>query len=187
MRLNLSAEGRRWQLGRFAPKNKGATDCSVAPRLVPSPRYFAKFKLLQGCESYASRNRDGRNDRSRVEADHALFRRAEAAYTSLIRRSGRAANDVALVGNGRECGQSEIISALRSGWRDSIGQDPVDQASASLGRKNTGTAGDGWRAQDKHRACISLCGISGLVRNLSSIHGTNRASCRRFVCRDTRT
>ena len=30
-----------------AAKAKGATDCSVAPRLVPSPRYFAKFKLLQ--------------------------------------------------------------------------------------------------------------------------------------------
>jgi len=25
-------------------KTKGATDCSVAPRLVPSPRYFAKLQ-----------------------------------------------------------------------------------------------------------------------------------------------
>ena len=31
----------------FAAKAKGATDFSVAPRLVPSPRYFAEIKLLQ--------------------------------------------------------------------------------------------------------------------------------------------
>ena len=32
----------RWRTMASRPKNKGATDFSVAPRLVPSPRYFAK-------------------------------------------------------------------------------------------------------------------------------------------------
>ena len=81
------------------PKNKGATDFSVAPRLVPSPRYFAKFKLLQLWPRCADASRmqviGAIAAVPRREVDHAIFDRAEAAYATLVECSRRAADGVA--------------------------------------------------------------------------------------------
>src|SRR5579864_2174260 len=97
------------------PKNKGATDCSVAPRLVPSPRYFAKFRLLQLWPCRADASRKGRLRSSvpgGVEVDHAIFVGAEAADTSLVESSGRAADGVAQERRGsRSAADSEVVSA----------------------------------------------------------------------------
>src|SRR3982751_353292 len=40
--------GRRWS-GISSTKNEGAVDCSTAPWLVPSPRYFAKLSGTDYC------------------------------------------------------------------------------------------------------------------------------------------
>jgi len=55
-------------------KNKGATDCSVAPGSVPSPRYFANFLLHDGVGQAGRRN--GGRCRSRSwyqEPEHGIL------------------------------------------------------------------------------------------------------------------
>src|SRR6202035_5345321 len=80
------------------PKSKkGATDFSVAPRVVPSPRYFAKFKLLQRwpCGAGASCPRCFRRGVPiRVVVDDTVFVRAKAAHATLVERTCCAADGV---------------------------------------------------------------------------------------------
>src|SRR5580704_19043448 len=82
-------------------KTKGATDCSVAPRLVPSPRYFAKFKLLQlwPCRTGAGRMycHGGHSSRCCDVVNYAVFDGAEAAHATLVEDSWRAADRVTCV------------------------------------------------------------------------------------------
>src|ERR1700677_758757 len=79
------------------PKAKGATDFSVAPRLVPSPRYFAKFELLQ---LWPGRAAAGGFDRFRsslpspVVMDPTIFARTKATHTGLVEGRSRAADGV---------------------------------------------------------------------------------------------
>src|ERR1700676_1279990 len=83
------------------PKSKkGATDFSVAPRLVPSPRHFAKIKLLQRwpCGAGASCPDCLRGGVPvRVVVDHTIFIRAKAAYAALVERSWRRTGGVTRV------------------------------------------------------------------------------------------
>jgi hypothetical protein len=94
MRLGLPGLQARRRPGTFAilaAKAKGATDFSVAPWLVPSPRYFAKLKLLQlrPCRTGADGNGCLRSGiPRRVEVDDAIFAGTEAAHTGLVEPSG---------------------------------------------------------------------------------------------------
>src|ERR1700724_2783415 len=99
------------------PKNKGATDRSVAPRLVPSPRYFAKFKLLQLLPGRSAAGRM-RNHRSRlrrliVSVDDAVFVRAERVHARCVERSRRAAGGVIQErGTTADVAEVEIVATL---------------------------------------------------------------------------
>ena len=66
----------------FAAENKGATDCSVAPRLVPSPRYFAK-RLLQSRQSRTTSSRRNTGGARVNVTDYTVRIRAEATYAAL--------------------------------------------------------------------------------------------------------
>src|SRR5207245_5853699 len=79
-------------------KTKGATDCSVAPGFVPSPRYFANFLLHDG----VSRTRAGRSSRfghisqcSLFEPEHGILHRAEIAVPGLVPGLGCGSSPVA--------------------------------------------------------------------------------------------
>jgi len=55
-------------------KQKGATDCSVAPGFVPSPRYFANFLLHDGVGQAGSRNHSRRSCRCfLLESEHGIL------------------------------------------------------------------------------------------------------------------
>src|ERR1700686_5246608 len=97
-------------------KTKGTTEFPLlSPWLVPSPRYFAKptqldrVRLVQVRQQHASRRSgDHRGRSSVVEADHAVFDRAEVTHAALVEYRGRAAHFVGLAGNP---GQSEVVTA----------------------------------------------------------------------------
>src|SRR5947199_9844434 len=66
-------------------KIKGATDCSVAPGFVPSPRYFANFLLHDGVGQAAPRSHFGLITRCPLfESEHGVLHRAEIADSGLV-------------------------------------------------------------------------------------------------------
>src|SRR5580704_4693571 len=96
-------------------KKQGATDFSVAPRLVPSPRYFANFRLqLRPRRTGADRIDDRRcTVVRRVGMDHAVFVGAEAAHARLVEGCGRSADGVPQVRDAsRDAGYAEVVAAL---------------------------------------------------------------------------
>jgi hypothetical protein len=90
-----------------AVKTKGTTEFPLlSPWLVPSPRYFAKLtqldrvRLVQVRQRHASRRSGDHRGRSRVvEADHAVFDRAEVTHAALVEYRGRTTHFVGLAGN----------------------------------------------------------------------------------------
>src|SRR5579885_2443421 len=113
---------------RFS-RNVGSSELAfAAPGFVPSPRYFAKLKLLQ--RSQSSRARVGQAGAGRI-TNHGIFERAEAANASLV-RGARVSDDTVIVQrNRRRAIQSrrERIATLRSRT-----QDAIDEAAGSRSR-----------------------------------------------------
>src|SRR5438552_11625385 len=66
-------------------KTKGATDCSVAPGFVPSPRYFANFLLHDRVTQAGRSSRFGCVTRcSLLEAEYGVVHGAEVAIPGLV-------------------------------------------------------------------------------------------------------
>ena len=88
---DLKTVWRRGPPWLLTPKSEKEQRISpLLPRLVPSPRYFAKFKLLQLWPRGADAGRPSGFRGcvpGRVVVDDAIFVRAEAAHTSLVERS----------------------------------------------------------------------------------------------------
>src|SRR5262245_42441464 len=120
-------------------KAKGATDRSVAPRLVPSPRYLPNLLESGIGRAGSGAARHGRT--SRGEANHSIFVRAEAAHTGLVhgRRNTikRVARDDAVQSSARCI--AEVVTALRLASRGSLTHNPVNQA--SIGGSRRGATG----------------------------------------------
>src|ERR1700676_4931333 len=104
-----------------AKKTKSSELSFAALWLVPSPRYFANLNGSQDLATCYAGNRCAR----RLNANHSVFERAEAADTGLIHRDW---NGIGLVRHGRisacDTGSREVVTAL-----DASRQHAVDQAS----------------------------------------------------------
>ena len=130
-------------------KTKGATDCSVAPWLVPSPRYFAGQTLLQGRVGRAGSRAARHRGSNCGEANHCIFVRAEATHTGLVNRRRDTIQGVArddTVQSGSWC-IAEVVTALRLTSGAGLGHNPINQA--SVGRSRCGATGRGARPKGR--------------------------------------
>src|SRR5712692_2773806 len=104
---------------------------SDASGFVPSPRYFAKFKLLQQREGRAGCVGDNRSTArsARIKADYGVFLRAEVAHTGDVKRSGRTAHRVLHIDTGNGSRTHAVdVAALGVSRGGGIRQSAVKQA-----------------------------------------------------------
>ena len=110
---------------------------------------------------------------------------AQKLYTAGTSSSGMRLDEVGQrgVSNG-----GKVETALRSAGRDGVGQHAINQASVGRSRSARG-AGSARSARPKLAQVggVAHGGIRRLIRNFSSVDGTNRAHCRRLVGCDTCT
>src|ERR1700680_1389162 len=153
-------------------KTKSSELSFAALWLVPSPRYFANLNGSQDLATCYAGNRCAR----RLNANHSVFERAEAADTGLIHRDW---NGIGLVRHGRisacDTGSREVVTAL-----DASRQHAVDQASRGRRRnaryERSSAQSDQGRSEAHRR-------ISILVGDFTRIDGADGANSRRLIGR----
>src|SRR6266581_927731 len=160
-------------------KREQRTLVSVAPRLVPSPRYFAKPTaqpvswLLQGGIAAGAAG----SGAVRGEFDYARLVRAESALAGLSHGDGNAGGDIVSDGRARAAPQSKGVAAL-----DSRGQHVVDQPGRGRGRGG----GAGGRRHIAQGACEAYIGVGGGIGHLRRIEGADGTHRRSLIGRNPR-
>src|SRR5207245_5813028 len=163
--LITKVKGRR---GSKAMRHKKLREQRIAPllpRLVPSPRYFAKIQLLQllvgscdASQSYRGRCAVVR----RIVLDHAVFVRAEAAHATLVKRCRRAADGIAQVRRATSrVADAKVVAALRGRYGAGLRKRPVNQASIGHNRASCRATGRGWRSEHGHAGCVAGRRVGG--------------------------